>query len=806
MRLRRLAPPHLVLAGFCAGLCVPLAWRPSMPALAAVVGVVFVGVVLGASVGVTGPTRALALADGLLGRRAVALAAPLALTSVFFMAGVSVGGARLDALARSDLASRVGRHVALRATLVDLPALDEDQLTLAVKVNQVDGVAVDEPAHLRLKLDGDETLPLDHCGPMTEGALLAVDGVRVEDLPPPPVDGGFDYGRYLRRRGEHVVLTAAYNDLCFAGRRAGLQGLVDRLRLASRAHLYAGLRGPVREVLQGMVLGDDEGVDQQVIDDFRASGLLHIMAVSGENVVLLCSMWSFVLLLLGVPRLPRTLVLLPMVATYVLLTGASPSIVRAGVAGIVGLFAVLASRPTDGWLLWLAPGAFLLAVNPANLFDVSFQLSFAAVAGLLLLSRPLARLLRFLPGPVAEQAGVTTAASLSTAPVSMLTFGSASLVAVPANLAGGFVLGPIMFFGMLSLLLGFVSNWASLPLNLIAGLFIGFLLEVAKFFGRLPFAVYEWEGARLWMTLALGAAAETALLWVLARRAGSGLRDYVVQPRRRALIAVLSAAVAAAALVGAPVAPAAPSVPTFTYLDVGEGAAALLRVPGGPTVLIDGGPDPLGLRLERLGVRRVDLLVVSHAHADHAAGLADVVARLPVRTALLPSLPEPSDGLRRLAADLAAAGVGVQACTTAITARGNGWSLTVMPTRPPPGEGGNQGENDAALVAVVSIGSHRLLVPGDAEGDVLAQLGLPPCDVVELPHHGSRGGLDNALLGTLHPSLAVISVGPNKFGHPTAEMLALLRGAGVPCLRTDRAGDITIRAAGQDLSVTASDP
>ena len=116
-------------------------------------------------------------------------------------------------------------------------------------------------------------------------------------------------------------------------------------------------------------------------------------------------------------------------ATYVLLTGASPSIVRAGVAGIVGLLAVLASRPSDGWLLWLAPAAWLLTVNPNNLFDVSFQLSFGAVVGLLVLARPLTRALAFLPGPLPEQVGITTAASISTAPVSMLTFGSASLVA-----------------------------------------------------------------------------------------------------------------------------------------------------------------------------------------------------------------------------------------------------------------------------------------------------------------------------------------------------------------------------------------
>ncbi len=320
-----------------------------------------------------------------------------------------------------------------------------------MRVTSVAGVAAREPAHLRLRLEEGQTLGYRPTGPLTEGALLRLPSVSVEPLPEPE-PGAFDYGRYLRRRGEHVLLEADFADLTITGRRGGLQGLVDGLRLASRSHLLAGVRSPVAEVLQGMVLGDDEGVPQETIDTFRVSGLLHIMAVSGENVVLLCSMWAFAFALLGIHRLLRTALLLPVVATYVLLTGASPSIVRAGVAGILGLLAVLASRPSDGWLLWLAPAAWLLTANPNNLFDVSFQLSFAAVAGLLLLARPLTRAFSFLPGPLPEQVGVTTAASISTAPVSMLTFGSASLVSVPANAVGGFVLGPIMFLGMLSLL------------------------------------------------------------------------------------------------------------------------------------------------------------------------------------------------------------------------------------------------------------------------------------------------------------------------------------------------------------------
>ena len=141
--------------------------------------------------------------------------------------------------------------------------------------------------------------------------------------------------------------------------------------------------------------------------------------------------------------------------------------------------------------------------------------------------------------------------------------------------------------------------------------------------------------------------------------------------------------------------------------------------------------------------------------------------------------------------------------TVAQSIAGSGWSLRLLPTRPPAGEGGNQSENDCALVALVDLAGHDVLVPGDAEGDVLAALDLPPCDVVELPHHGSRGGLDEGLLAELHPRLGVISVGTNTYGHPTPEMLDLLAAAGIPCVRTDQRGDVALWADGRGLVAAA---
>ena len=824
--MRRLTAAHWVLGGYVAGLCASLVWHPAAVTLLASVGLAAALAAGGARLGERlGGDPAADLAAALppvaisvwRGATVALRFAPLiALALTFAVAGVVVGGWRLDKVAQSRLESLIGRRAPLQATVVDLPTVSGsgDNLTVPVRVTAFGHEQFNEAAHLNLKIGKGETPPLDSCGRLTEGARISLAASAIEALPTAK-PGQFDYGRYLERRGEHVELRGSLCDLRYVGRRGGITGVIDRLRVASRDHLRRGLGSPVRDVLQAMVLGDDEYVPAGAVEDMRRSGLLHILAVSGENVVLLCAMWGFLLSLAGVGRLARSLVLLPLIVMYTVLAGASPSIVRAGVAGVVALCATLLSRPSDGWLLWLVPAAWLLSVNPNTLFDVSFQLTFAAVAGLLLLSRPLTELFGFLPKYLAEGVAITAAATLATAPVSVLTFGSTSLVGIPANLAGAFILGPIMFLGMLSVMLGFLLTPLCLPLNLLAGVCTGFFLTISAWFGRLPWAVYQWRGLTLGLALLLALVGGLFTVWRLARRRGERLLAYVGDAGRRVHVVLVAALLVGAVLVLVPPGPAAPSRTTLTFLNVGEGAAALVQTPGGPTVLIDAGPQPLAAVLRAHGVRRIDLLVLSHGHADHTAGLSDVLGSIPITLALVPRPPAPIASLSKVVAELRAASVPVRECTAPLRFAGGAYSVAVLPTNTAGGAGGsgatsstqasadsNQDENDCALVAVVTLGGQRVMLPGDAEGDVLTHLGLGAVAVAEVPHHGSRGGFDAALLASLAPHLAVISVGTNTYGHPTAEMLDLLAGARVPCLRTDRAGDVTLTAGSQGLAVS----
>ena len=261
------------------------------------------------------------------------------------------------------------------------------------------------------------------------------------------------------------------------------------------------------------------------------------------------------------------------------------------------------------------------------------------------------------------------------------------------------------------------------------------------------------------------------------RRAGGGLLAYVLAAaaagRRCAghggLLAARAAARAAA--------PAPPDRPTLTFLSVGGGPPRLLQVPGGPTDSSTPGRRRSRRRCVGTACAHIDLLVLSHGHADHVAGLEDVIGRVPVGAALLPRPPAVA-GARRPRRG-SAAGTDARACATPAALRAGAVSLQVLPTSPPTARRATRARTTAPSSPSSTSAGHG------ARARRLRGRGPAGCscrgDVVELPHHGSRGGLDPALLARLPPRLGVISVGPNSYGHPTAEMLDLLAAAGVPC-------------------------
>ena len=255
---------------------------------------------------------------------------------------------------------------------------------------------------------------------------------------------GFDERSWLRRHGVHVVLRA--ETWRVVGRRGGLGAVADRVHAWLARDGAPGLGGERKAVLEGVVLGEDQGLSDTLKQRFRASGLYHLLAVSGSNVACVAGGALGLLLLLGVSRLWAEVGALAAIGAYVLAVGPQPSVLRAGVGGALVSLAWLTGRQRDAWHALLLAAVVLLAWNPYLVLDAGFQLSFAAVLSIFLVAPRLRRVLDGYPLPQRLRTGVAVSAacSLGTAPVSWFQFHQVSLVAVPANAAAAPAVVPML--------------------------------------------------------------------------------------------------------------------------------------------------------------------------------------------------------------------------------------------------------------------------------------------------------------------------------------------------------------------------
>jgi competence protein ComEC len=271
-------------------------------------------------------------------------------------------------------------------------------------------------------------LPLGRAPP--QGARLSV--LAVVKAPRGP-EHGFDERTWLRRQGVHVVLHV--DEWHTVGRRGGLGGVADRLRRWLRRSSSPGLTGERRALVEGVLLGDDGGLSDSSKQAFRRSGLYHLLAVSGQNVVLLASGVLALAVALGIRRVWGHLGALAAIAAYVLAVGPQPSVIRAAIAGAAVSVAWLTGRLRDASHLLLVAACALLAWNPYSLFDAGFQLSFGAVAAIFVLGGPFIRVLDGYPMPnrLRGTIAISAACTLVTAPILWFEFGRVPIYGVVAN-------------------------------------------------------------------------------------------------------------------------------------------------------------------------------------------------------------------------------------------------------------------------------------------------------------------------------------------------------------------------------------
>jgi competence protein ComEC len=609
----------------------------------------------------------------------------------------------------------------------------------------------------------------------------------------------------------------------------------DEIRGRAEAALGRGMPAREAELARGFVLGEDERIDAQTVEDFRRAGLSHLLAVSGQNVALLALLAMPLLAAFGIPLRTRLIWILGAIVVYVPLAGAGPSILRAGVMGGIGVLATLTGRRGSRIYALAVAAVVTLAADPAIAADVGWQLSFTAVLGILAIAPSLRAAIvartgaRGWRGALAEGAAVTVAATLATAPLIAFHFEAVSTMTLVANLLALPAVAPAMWLGMLDAIAGQVPGFPVSLLNALCAPLLAYIAQVAAWCGRPGWA---------YLHLRLGMAGLVATYLVLAvavpglpllrrrrrvaalrrsrfpsaDRATSGDPDRPAARRgrpawRRAGPGIAAAAVALVLVWAGSRSGAHFSAPAgglrVSVLDVGQGDAILFQPVGGPALLVDGGPPGGGLeaKLRAAGVQRLGVAVLSHEQSDHAGGLEELLGRLPVDRLAYARL---SRGLRREARAVGTRPVGIAQGAALRSGR-----LRLEVLWPPrellaaPLAGADP--NTQALVLLARWASFSMLLTADAEAEAVP-LDPGPVDVLKVAHHGSDdAGLD-ALLDRSKPGLAVISVGAdNSFGHPTATTLASLAAHGVATLRTDRDGTIVLNVHKRSVAVGTGD-
>ncbi|WP_199037190.1 ComEC/Rec2 family competence protein [Glycomyces salinus] len=551
---------------------------------------------------------------------------------------------------------------------------------------------------------------------------------------------------------------------------------------------------PESGLIPALAVGDTSGMDPTLESDFRSTGLVHLVVVSGYHVGLVVGTVLGVATALRAGPGVRVAIGAAAVAGIVVVVGPQPSVLRAAVMAGMMLLALAAGRPRAALPALATAVLVLVLADPDLAAQPGFALSVAACAGLLLLAFRWARPLehRGWPLPVALAATIPAATQVAVTPLLVAWAGEVSLVSIPVNLLAALVAAPVVVLSVLTAAVAAAWTSAGEWCAKLAAIPARWLVWLAETGADVPGGTLPWPTGLWWSLLA------AAILAVLV-----GLLH--VRRLRRPLLAI--GAAAALGAVPSCLATGPPSGWVVTMCDVGQGDTIVLPA-GDGVVVVDTGPEPAAVDecLDGLGVDRIALLVLSHFHIDHSAGIGGVVGGREVDAILAPPPGEATYGH-----DLVVERAGDLPFLEPEPGRVHRFgatSLEVLWPLPNLMEGTRSDPNNNSVAVRADVAGTSVLLTGDIEVEAQARLlesgANLDVDVLKVPHHGSAFQVPEFLERT-DPVVALVGVGAdNDYGHPDPGPLALLEHSGSQVFRTDLSGDVTVAREGGRLTVRTS--
>ncbi len=622
--------------------------------------------------------------------------------------------------------------------------------------------------------------------------------------------GGFDYRRYLARSGISATVFAKKENIEVLQNNRGnilvktgliLKGKIIDVIINSIPKQQAGL-------LNGMLIGYREGLSEEVQKAFRDSGLTHIMAVSGANILFIVVPLIFLLRnILKFNQKSANILVIGVLILFVYITGFQPSVLRAVIMAMVILAGQILRREADIYASLSFAAILLLLYNPALLFDIGFQLSFTATLSIVLFFKNIRGIINFkyIPSIIEDIIAATLAAQVGVLPISVYYFNNISLISLVTNVIVLPIVEIITVIGSLMAIFGQFNLIFSQTIGYVISPLLSFVLYTTKIASSIPYAVIQVVTPSI-LYIVVYYLMFWFLLWY------KPLHNFKIKAKH-----YIIAFIFAGLIISLP--HLLPHKLQVVFIDVGQGDCEFIKTYSGETVLIDGGGFNAVLNPGRssigdtttipflldYGVSSLDIVVATHGHDDHIQGLEAVLERFPVKNLVIPDIDRKKE-FEKIIKIAENKNIKVVFCQQGdIIKLDDKTNLTVL--FPKKNFKIDQSPlNNGSLVLKLQYKKTTVIFTGDIEDEaehlLLSEGTDLKADVLKVAHHGSSYSSTDEFLSAVNPDAAVISVGKNNFGHPSMDTIGRLTSRGTQVFRTDQCGALILTSDGDEIKIS----